>query len=465
VSSGQNKSTRRAPEAAWTTARLAVTLSILLAGCSSSGSGAPHAAVACADLRELRDLGSQLVLVENPRTGNTLEYIVVGDGADSDEVLVLFPGTAGILPDWPTQMITNATASPRIVDTPSYDPQQNADVSLCHSYRLLLFDYAGVGDGNAAIEQTFDSTASDVDALLDDAATRYGISTSDVSPIGWSLGSNASLKFAYLSAASAPQRQIHDVVLIATRPGGGTDPEAIGNQAQCVTALLDALQQPISDSAFQTRLETLGFQLTFPYVGQQPYDGASSGCTGSVDVSSASIELSVSPDPCLPGTECARMYADQLANRETEPWSKTGGVPFDVYLNQRAFDSDYDACSCAAGGPDFTSEDCTCYAPVQISSTNGGVCQCEAAPGEPQSPMCSSCIDLRNDGKVTVINGPDDMFVQWTYGRELVRAYQAQYGDDKAAIVTYSGAGGAGHGILLQHPGWTQEQIFAALAG
>jgi hypothetical protein len=159
------------------------------------------------------------------------------------------------------------------------------------------------------------------------------------------------------------------------------------------------------------------------------------------------------------------MYLDQFANRETLPWSKTGGVPFDVYLNQRAFDSDYDACFCATGGPDFSSEDCTCFAPVQISSTNGGVCRCQVPPGEPQSPMCSDCVDLGNDGKVTVLNGPEDMFIQWTYGRELVRAYRTRYGAERADIVTYSGSDGAGHGILLQHPRWTQEQIFAALTG
>ena len=72
-------------------------------------------------------------------------------------------------------------------------------------------------------------------------------------------------------------------------------------------------------------------------------------------------------------------------------------------------------------------------------------------------------MDLKNRDRVTVINGYEDLFIQWTYGQELVRACDAQYGNGKAAIVTYPGADGAGHGILLQHPAWTQEQIYAAL--
>src|SRR5262249_52297784 len=118
---------------------------------------------------------------------------------------------------------------------------------------------------------------------------------------------------------------------------------------------------------------------------------------------------------------------------------------------------------CAAAGADFTSQQCTCSETPDITSANGGVCQCHIPSGEPQSPMCSNCVDLQNRNRVTVINGYEDLFIQWTYGQELGRAYGAQYGEDKAQIVTYPGDDGAGHGILLQHPSWTQEQIYAAL--
>src|SRR5215471_14401483 len=157
------------------------------------------------------------------------------------------------------------------------------------------------------------------------------------------------------------------------------------------------------------------------------------------------------------------MYLDQLFNRFTSQWLATKGVPCDVYLNQREFDHDWNICYCAAAGADFTSQQCSCSEPVDISSSNGGVCQCQIPSGQPESPMCSNCVDLKNRDRITVINGYEDLFIQWTYGQELVRAYDAQYGDGKAAIVTYPGADGAGHGILLQHPKYTQEQIFAAL--
>lgn len=64
---------------------------------------------------------------------------------------------------------------------------------------------------------------------------------------------------------------------------------------------------------------------------------------------------------------------------------------------------------------------------------------------------------------MTVINGPEDLLIQHTYGAELVSAYQQQYGTAKATLVTYGGNEGAGHAVLIQHPKWTQVQLFAAL--
>src|SRR5580658_9196862 len=63
--------------------------------------------VACAQLRTLRALNTELTYFTNPRTGDKLDYLVLGDAAKSDEVIVMFNGTGGILPDWPIEMITN----------------------------------------------------------------------------------------------------------------------------------------------------------------------------------------------------------------------------------------------------------------------------------------------------------------------------------------------------------------------
>ena len=56
-----------------------------------------------------------------------------------------FNGTGGILPDWPVQMLTNSRYSPRIAHTLAYSAAEDGPISLCHDYRLVLFDYPGVG--------------------------------------------------------------------------------------------------------------------------------------------------------------------------------------------------------------------------------------------------------------------------------------------------------------------------------
>jgi len=47
-----------------------------------------------------------------------------------------------------------------------------------------------------------------------------------------------------------------------------------------------------------------------------------------------------------------------------------------------------------------------------------------------------------------VLNGLEDRFVQWTYGRALVEGIRQALGPDKARPATYIGPDGAGHGLL-----------------
>jgi hypothetical protein len=54
--------------------------------------------VACSAIGALRDLRSSLQYANNSSTGDTMDYVVVGDGAKSADVLVMFPGTGQILP-------------------------------------------------------------------------------------------------------------------------------------------------------------------------------------------------------------------------------------------------------------------------------------------------------------------------------------------------------------------------------
>ena len=96
-----------------------------------------------------------------------------------------------------------------------------------------------------------------------------------------------------------------------------------------------------------------------------------------------------------------------------------------------------------------------------MSATNGGICVTELKP--PNLPVSRRCAKLRIDGRITVLNGPEDLFIQWTYGRALVEGYQRAFGASAAKLVTYRGQGGAGHGVLIQHPRWTQRHIYLAL--
>ena len=148
----------------------------------------------------------------------------------------MFNGTGGIFPDWPVQMITNSAYSPKIAETAAYNPDEDGDVSLCHDYRLVLFDYPGVGNSQSSGEVTFDQIADDVDAMLENISERYNLSTDRVNLVGWSLGTLAASKFAFLSAEGRPKRTIRDAVLIATeagrsgRWGGGRPPGRVRGQ-------------------------------------------------------------------------------------------------------------------------------------------------------------------------------------------------------------------------------------------
>jgi pimeloyl-ACP methyl ester carboxylesterase len=401
--------------------------------CNSDGVVRP---VACASLRTLRDLGSRLTLFTNPRTGNKLEYLVVGDGPISDEVIVMFNGTAGVLSDWPIQMITNSAASPLIANTHTYEKAEDGTISLCHDYRLVLFDYPGVGLSPLRGNVTFDKISNDVDAMLTSLAARYGISTDSVDLVGWSLGTVIALKYAFVAPAANPARSINNLVLIATKPGGNTDGVVDGNQAPCVSTLFDFQKDhPHIGSIFSGRLHNANFELLFPYVGEPSNDGPSIDCTATIDLVKRSVTLNVTPD-CPDGSECKLNELVQLANRLVSPWSTTKGVDPTLFTQQRELDADYSLCYCTQTDGNFDSTDCSCSGSApEMSSSNGGMCQTiSSGTTTPNAPISTNCVAL-NTGPITVINGPEDLYIQHTYGEELVTAYQQAYGADRATIV------------------------------
>lgn len=427
---------------------------------SASGEQRP---VACSQLETLRGLRREMSLSTNPRTGHSLEYIVIGDGAKSNELILMFNGTGGVFADWPTQMITNKAQSPKIARTLAYRSDEDGPSSLCHDYRLVLFDYPNVGEGKATGAATFDQVADDVDAMLANIGSQYGIATNDVSLVGWSLGTLAAMKYAFLSPVARPERKIHDAILIATKAGGATDGYADGNGAQCVSAGFEALKSPTIGKKAELDLKVELFKLTFPYGNQAPYDGLDSGCTATLDSSTFKYTLNVQQPACGLGTECRKQLDDYVLNRITSPWEKTQGVSKELYVQQRELVNDWNYCYCSTASAGFKSSGCSCSKPTQISDTNGGVCQSRSGELTRNAPSSSNCVRFAIDGKLTVINGKQDLFIQWTYGKALVEAYQQAYGKEKAVLLTYPGSDGAGHGVLMQHPRWTQEQIITAL--
>ncbi len=427
----------------------------IAAGASSARAATP---VPCSEIADLRALAPSLVYITNPSTGDQVDYVVIGDGAASSEVLLLFNGTGQILPDWPLQMITNSTYSPRIVHTLGYKRSQDGPVSLCHNYRMVLFDYPGVGRNSLRGRQvTKDMIASDADAILQDATTRYGISTDVVDPVGWSLGTTDALKYSLLSPVARPSRTIHNILLIATDPGGYTTGEPSPNEAPCVDTLFEALKTA-DNFQLKFRLSGASLKLTFPYAGQTARNsGTNSGCTATIKGNN--VSLSVVPD-CTSANNCTPLIRISLLNRLTFPWIITRGVGHQVYLQQRAQGNDWGVDYCSSAGPGFTSIDCHNYGPILQSDTNGGICKTDTT--RLNFPIAERCVHFDMTGKILVLNGREDLFVQFTYGKTFVDEYNRENGDGAAIRMTYPGA--AGHGILFQHPLWTQENIQAVFA-
>lgn len=445
--------------------RVVVSLAAALAAILCVAPGAFAAApIPCSQLQALRDLGPDLTDVTNPRTGDKLEYTLVGDAAVSSDVLVFFNGTGQIIPDWPIQMITNSTYSPDIVNDIGYRASEDGPVSLCHDYYLLFFDYPGVGTSRLGGRQvTKDQVANDVDAVLTDATIEYGISTGVVDPVGWSLGTTDALKYSLLSPKARPGRTIHNILLIATDPGGYTTPDGYGtgpaspNEAACIGTMLGALKTAPSGT-LANRLELLTTELVFPYAGQTARNsGSFSRC--SATVTDSEVNLSVTP-ACGSFNGCRGFLGGSIINRDTYPWSLTKGVDHAVYLQQRAQGNDWAVDYCGAAGPAFASIDCHSYGAVLQSVTNGGVCAVDTAAIN--WPVAVKCADLDYTGRLAVLNGYEDLYVQWTYGKALVDAYNEKRA---GSAVRYTYPGKAGHGILAQHPLWTQEKLAAAMAG
>jgi pimeloyl-ACP methyl ester carboxylesterase len=379
---------------------------------------------------------------------------VIGDGALSKDVLVMFPGTGEILPEWPVQLLTNSTYSPEIVNVPSYRKSEDGTVSLCHDYRIVLFDYPGVGRSPSTSTATLDAVANDVDRMLTDVSDKFGIPTNIVDPAGWSLGTSFALKYAYLSPVARPARTIHNVILYSAGPGGSEQAQAGMNSAPCVATLFEASLS--ASGGLSDRINQKLSELIFPYQGQGPkQSGTNSGCTARV--SSDAVALNVVPD-CTTINGCKQYLAANVADATTYPWSITKGADEKVYALQREQANDWGVAHCSKAGPNFTSTQCTVYGTVKQSRTNGGICKTDTS--NPDEPVSSGCVSLTISGKVTLVDGYEDLLVQWTYDKAVANGLNLTH-PKQASLVIYPGL--AGHGVMFEHPRWTQARTFEAM--
>jgi pimeloyl-ACP methyl ester carboxylesterase len=432
---------------------------LVSAGCSNASSvttqNGTSAVIPCNQVSTLRALHGRLSVVTNPGTGDSVEYAVVGDGAVSNDLLLMFPGTGQTLAGWPVQLITNVRYSPHIAGTLGYNASEDGSVSLCHNYRILLFDYPGVGKTAFRPALTRDRIASDVDAVLENVHRTSGIDTDRVDPIGWSLGTTMAMKYAFLSPASRPTRSIHNIVLIATGPGGSLQGHETHDSAACIQTLFNASLRAGGLTDF--RIKALLSELVFPFQGQtQTENGTMSGCMATV--SGSRITLSVKPD-CTFANLCKPYFHGVLIANKTYPWILTNGIGTNIYAEERRIASDWYLNYCARAAPHFTSLDCSSYGPVQISKTNGGICKTDTSNLD--RPTARDCDRIKLTGKVTVIAGYEDLLDQWTYGKAVVDGYHKSQGPQSARLVIYPGS--AGHGLMIQHPKWTEAQIDTAI--
>ncbi|MCG8459099.1 MAG: hypothetical protein MI919_22710, partial [Holophagales bacterium] len=176
---------------------------------------------------------------------------------------------------------------------------------------------------------------------------------------------------------------------------------------------------------------------------------------------------------------CRRTQVELERNRVI--WGNESGafgVPCDVYRQERHTGSSQDECFCA--GPAkldsqglMRSQDCVCARVDNGCShwtgltrepvpTDGAVAYCYF-DWDVQRPVCSHAAPLAAE-HITVINGREDLFIQHCWGKALVEVYnQAPYDHDRAHLCTFPGR--AGHGVLLQEPGWVNQRIASAIDG
>ena len=414
--------------------------------------------VECSDIVDsLREFQSEVRTTGPvPGTGDTMNYLVVGNPF-VNEAIVFIPGTNSIIPDWPVQLFTNTSSSPQLKNK-----YPNADNSLCSDYVLIFIDFPGVAGSTLSSKLSFESVSKDISYAIQSAELEFGLAIDTVHVYGWSLGSLTALRFAESNPDSLP---LGTLFLSGTKPGGGAD----GNISGCVGQAWNLLETDKNAELEQTIV-----RLMFPYQDQKPYNGKTDRCSSinettfkpNVTLSGCSLKNNCMTTPCDAEEMCGRVVESFVSNRaQGSKWA--GGVPANVYNEQRGLDKSYDTCSCFPGD-----EKCSCPSfSFSTTAKDGGPCMCNKI--NPNHAVCFTlfssnfgCLQLSNARDMVVFNAKEDIFIQWLYGFYLTTGYNFPF-QNYATFINYDIDQGlqAGHGLPLQAPSWMQDKMYDHLQG
>ena len=411
--------------------------------------------VECAELREsLREFGNRVRRTSvNPETGDTMNYLVVGN-ENAEEAILFIPGTNLVIPDWPLHLFTNNKTSPILV--PQFPKAEN---SLCSEYLLIFVDFPGVAGSTIGSTLSFSSVSSDIAEVINDVNANFKVEFEKLHLFGWSLGSLTALRFAEDNPDNFP---LGTLFLSGTKPGGGAN----GNQAGCASEAFELVKTE-QNPLLQLNLLTL----MFPYENQTAFNGLTDPCSTlnsmtfepNVTLAPCQVQGNCNTTPCTQEEMCGRALELFTANNgEGSFWS--GGVPNNVYIQERDMVESYNECECL---PDTDS--CSCPN-ASLVPADGGVCACDlmaannAVCGPPDMLETIGCSVLSSAEGMVVFNGKEDLFIQWLFGQSLVDGYN-DLQSGFATLINYDDETGmqAGHALPLQAPAWMQDHIFNQL--
>jgi hypothetical protein len=418
----------------------------------------------------------------NTANGQTFRFLAVrpsNPNAAAYETLAFFNGTSQITPDWPIGMLINGTST------------------LCDNFALVFTDYPGIGNTTQPQDTafTFDHISHNMFNLLGHLNDNHGFKIRSINPTGWSLGTESAMKFSALatwnSGFSGRGMKINKLFLIATKSGGDlkstteTTPlscsssptvtaaqtyyPAIGNQAMCVTSILNRMVELSGTLEWAAAVSIKKSMVTvlFPYSDsagntQSPYGtfDPSTVCAATVDNTlnkvSAMCDLQDNESVTACGgtaTACSDAQSLYEANRAEPPYFDD--ISYAQFAAQRRLNFTYDYGHCReASTTSWTSRNCS-FNPSETSSSlynsalivNGSPCTTvETAPDGP--PYVVDCPQFAARlGGVVIFNGEQDMFIRHDYANALCDWFN-RTGMAPCTVNTYPNAG---HGVPFNY--------------